>query len=57
MSKEQRKQILISILIGACVAFFTSLFEGLLDVLKNNGNDIIGGISSTIYYITKQYRG
>lgn len=54
MEKTEWKKILISILIGASVAFFTSLFEGLIDVLQNQGNNIVGGISSGLVYIAKR---
>lgn len=54
VSKEQYKKILISVLIGALVAFFSSLFDGLLDFLQNNGNNIAGGLVSAIFYVVKR---
>lgn len=48
--RETLKHILISILVGACVAFLSSLFEGALHVLEGYGNDIVGGASATVAY-------
>lgn len=53
MSKEQFKQALISIVIGAVVAFFTVLFKGLADFLTANATTLIAGGSSSAYYLTK----
>lgn len=55
MNKEKIKDALIAILIGAAVAFFTVLFEGLLEFLQNNGNNIVGGTASTLTYIARRH--
>lgn len=46
----------ISILIGACVAFMTALFDGLADYLRANSQNIVAGMSATAYYLAKVYR-
>lgn len=50
------KEVLIAILIGACVSFLTALFEGLADFLRANSEQIIAGMSAFAYYVAKQYR-
>ena len=44
MDKENLKQILVSILIGAFTAFLTSLLEGILTFLQGAGNNLVGGM-------------
>lgn len=56
MTKEHIKQALLSILIGASVAFLTTLIEGLADFIRSNGEHIVAGIVSTAYYLAKAYR-
>lgn len=55
--KDNLKQVIISVCVGACVAFFTSLFQGLAEVLKTHAVDIISGGASATVYLAKQYRG
>lgn len=50
------KQVLMSILIGACVAFLSSLFEGLGVFLKTHSTEVISGATSTAIYIAKAYK-
>jgi hypothetical protein len=61
MKKERRKenfqQILISIFVGACVAFLTSLFDGFLTFIRDHGEDIMAGAIAMTVYLAKQYRG
>jgi len=57
MNEINWKQILISILVGATVAFFSSLFEGLSELFKGLGNDVMGGATATLIYISKTFRG
>lgn len=45
------KHALISILIGAAVAFATSLLEGLLGLLQTKTLDVSGGIISGLWYL------
>ncbi|MCI0619651.1 hypothetical protein L0Y40_01280 [Candidatus Wolfebacteria bacterium] len=44
------KQIAISILVGAVVAFLTALIEGVHEVLTEYGNNALGGAASTLLY-------
>lgn len=53
---ENLKEVLIAILIGACVSFLTTLFDGLADFLRANGDAIMASMSSAAYYLAKQYR-
>ena len=57
MTKENWKQVLISLLIGASVTFISTLFQGLLDILQQHANEIIGGGVSSLVYLTRVYRG
>lgn len=50
------REVLIAIMIGACVSFLTVLFQGLADFLSTYGDQIIAGMSSFAYYVAKQYR-
>lgn len=62
MSKEGKnrkpdnvKEVLIAILIGACVSFLTALFDGLADFLRANSQQIVAAMSSFAYYVAKRY--
>jgi len=55
LTPEQWKQAIISILVGACVAFVTTLLQGLADWLR--GVDYITGPMSGIsYYLVKTWK-
>lgn len=54
--EKNLKEVLIAILIGACVSFLTTLFDGLADFLRANGDAIMASMSSVAYYLAKQYR-
>lgn len=56
LNKDNVKQIIISILIGACVAFFSTLFDGLAEFMKANSTQIMSGVSATMYHMAKTYR-
>jgi hypothetical protein len=62
MEKEQRNKIdhiksaVYSILIGACVAFLSSLIDGLADLLRTHSQEIVAGMTSTAVYLAKTYR-
>lgn len=47
------KKTLQAILIGAAVAFATSLCDGILHVLEGYGNDFTGGVTTTLLLIRK----
>lgn len=48
MTKENLKQALISVLVGAVVAFLTVFLEGVLEYLQGAENNIIGGIAAAV---------
>lgn len=54
--KNNLKQVLISILIGAVVSFLSTLFAGLAEALKAHSVEIIAGVSSAGVYLAKAYR-
>jgi hypothetical protein len=56
MTKENIKQALISICIGAGIAFFTTLFQGLLDFMTDELRPAVAGVSSSLYYLLKNFR-
>jgi len=43
----------MSIFVGAVVAFLSSFFEGITELLKGHGNDLAGGVMATLHYISK----
>ena len=53
---ETIKDVFIAILIGACVSFLTTLFDGLADVLRANAPQITAGLSYTAYHVAKYVR-
>lgn len=57
MTKAQLKQAIISIIIGALVAFISTFFEGVLSFLKGHGSDTLGGITASVIYIAKNFKG
>ncbi len=57
MTKEQLKQALISILIGALTIFLVNLLEGLLGFLKDWMASGAGGVVATARYFIKNFRG
>lgn len=56
MTKRNWKQIIISIIIGACVAFFSTLFEGLAEFFKAHSTEIISGGTTTLFHIIKNIK-
>jgi len=56
MTREQLKNAIISLVIGACVAFFSTLFTSLADLIKSHGTEIVSGAASAYYYIAKMPR-
>lgn len=53
MNKEQIKQAIIAICIGALTAFFSSLFDGIAELLKGNGDKVVGGVVAAGRYLSK----
>ena len=56
MTKEEVKKVLLSVLIGAGVAFLTKLLEGLFNVLNNWILDYTGTLASMLYYLKSSSR-
>ena len=56
MSQNDLKHILISILIGAAVAFFTTLFQELANFFKQYSTNMIAGGATSFAYIVKHFR-
>lgn len=58
MKKENNiKQVIISIVIGACVAFFSTLFQELAIFLKAHSTEIVSAMATTGTYLAKTYKG
>lgn len=55
MIKQEAKTILKAILVGACVAFLSSLFDGLLTLLQDYGNNAVGGVIGGSIYARNTY--
>lgn len=53
LTKENWKHVIMSILIGAGVAFLSSFFDGIIDLLKGYGNDYAGGLTAATTYLAK----
>ena len=51
------REILESIIIGAVIAFLTAFLEGLLDFLNSHENNIIGGVSGSIWALVRHHFG
>ncbi len=52
--KKNWKDTLHAILLGVIVAFLSSFFDGISQMLQNNGNDVLGGITATMTYLSKR---
>lgn len=50
-SLDKLKAIATSIFIGACVAFLTSLMDGVVTALQDNGNNICAAVASIGVYL------
>ena len=51
MTRSQLKQICISILVGASVAFVTTLLEGILGYLRAHVIDVTGVGTGVVWYL------
>lgn len=56
MTRNEIKQALISICIGAIIAFLTTFLEGIIHILQNTENNIIGSVTGSLFYILKNAR-
>ena len=50
------KEVLTAILIGACVSFLATLFEGLADFLRANAEPLAGSATTVAYWLAKHYK-
>lgn len=53
---EAFKHALISILVGAIIAFITTLLQGLVDYLKHLNIEPLGAISGVLTYVVRTFR-
>lgn len=53
MNKENIKDVLTAILIGATISFLTVLFQGLLEVLRQYGPELVGSAVGAGKYLLK----
>lgn len=51
--KEVIRQMLISIAVGACIAFITTLMQGLLGFLQHLNDPYVGSVGGVTYYLTR----
>lgn len=56
-NNNNAKSVIVSILIGAAVAFFATLFEGLAEFLRSHSTDVISGISTSMVYLARTFKG
>ncbi len=54
MDKQQAKQILISIFIGACVAFLQVFFTGLVEFMQTYAESLISGVATSVAYLAQK---
>lgn len=47
------KHALVSILVGACIAFVSSLFEGVIHLLQAGGTEVVGATTGMLTYAAK----
>jgi hypothetical protein len=57
MSKENLKQALIAILVAGAGAFFSTLFQGLAELLKTHAVEVMSAVTSAGVYLAKAYKG
>lgn len=48
---DKLKAVLVSIFVGACVAFLTSLMDGFIQALQGDGNNICAAVASMGAYL------
>lgn len=51
MDKATIKQVVISIFVGACIAFITTLLQGLLDYIRVLPEQITGVAGGMVYFL------
>lgn len=48
------KQALISVFIGACIAFFTTFFNGLESYINSPESNVLAGTGAAAWYFLKK---
>lgn len=56
MRKQNVKSVLTSILVGACVAFLSTLFEGLAVFFKTHSTEVVAGGVTAFYHTVKTFK-
>ena len=56
MTKENLKQVLISILVAGAAAFFSTIAQALGDLLKTHAIEAVSGTIAAATYLTKAYK-
>lgn len=56
LTKKDWQHALISIAIGAVMAFLSSLFETLAELFKSRGTEVIGGTVAAVTYLLQKIR-
>ena len=56
MKWKEVKPILTSLLVGACVAFFSTLFDGLAEFMKTHATDLVAGGATSFHYLSKTFK-
>lgn len=54
MEKSDIKKILISIFIGACVAFLQVFFQGVVEFMQTYAQEIISGMVGSMAYLAQK---
>lgn len=55
MTREDWKHIIISVLLGAFMAFISTLFEGLAQAFKAHAPQILDGAATTTAYLFQKH--
>ncbi len=55
MTNQDFKHILVSIIIGACMAFFSTLFSELANLLKTHSQQILPAAATTVSYLFQKH--
>ncbi len=54
MEKSNWKHLAQSILVGAVIAFLSTLFEGLATLIKSHSTEIISGSAAAFYHVSRK---
>lgn len=56
MTKDQWKNAVMAVMVGACISFLSTLFQGLADLLTQNAVAVTSGAASATVYWIKSMR-